>query len=108
MSGIAKGCIKKWVDRYNSFGLEGLMDLPRSGQPKILPPNKEAEFKLRVCNGPTEQDEVSVFDGKFLQKILEHEFDVKYTLSGVYSLLERIGLKRKMPRPSHEKKILRV
>ena len=38
----------KWLNRYNEEGFEGLKDRPRSGQPKKLTPEQEADFRNRV------------------------------------------------------------
>jgi transposase len=41
--------------------------------------------------------------GRDIQRILEKDFGVIYTLDGVYKLLHRLGYSCLKPRPRHEK-----
>lgn len=94
--------IRGWVMRYNEKGIEGLKDLPRTGQPKRLSTDQEDVFKKRVLDGPLEKDKMIVFRGEDLQKILKAEFNADYTtVEGVYALLKRLGISHIKPRPRH-------
>jgi len=95
--------IRDWVTRYNRGGLEAMTDAPRSGRKPKLVPDKQPAFKDRVEAGPTDADGVSVLHGKDFQRILEQEFGVTHSLSGVYNLLHRLGYSWLVPRPRHEK-----
>jgi len=53
--------------------------------------------------GPREVTGVCTLRGKDVVRILEHEFGVRYSLDGVYDLLERLGYSCLAPRPRHEK-----
>ena len=94
--GVSASIVSKWVKRYKEAGLEGLMDRPRSGQPKRLLQEREEEFRTRVRNGPQKKDGVSRFTGDFFKKMVQDEFDVSYTTSGIYRLLKRLGLKKSL------------
>lgn len=99
----SKAWVSKWHDRYKKLGVQGLYDYPRSGRPTILPASLEGKFIDRVQSGPTPADEVSAFRGRFIKKILNSEFNLSYSLSGVYDLLRRLDFKKIKPRPRHEK-----
>jgi transposase len=101
--GYCRQSISEWIQRYNAGGINALFDRPRPGQPKHLTTANEMLFKKRILDGPKESDGVATFTGKFLIKILKDEFNVKYGLSGVYKLLERLKLSSLLPRPKHEK-----
>ncbi|MFC1746343.1 helix-turn-helix domain-containing protein [Candidatus Riflebacteria bacterium] len=62
--------VQKWIYRYNQEGFEGLLDKPRSGAPRKLNTARELEFRDRIIAGPQEQDEVSVWRGKSIIKLL--------------------------------------
>lgn len=94
--------IRRWIRRYNAEGIEGLADRPRPGQPTKLPREQEQAFCARLDAGATEEDPVSVLHGPEIQHILEHEFGARYSLSGVYDLLHRLGYSWLCPRPRHE------
>ena len=93
----------KWVRRFNVAGLEGLEDLPRSGQPSLLSENFIQKFKDRIEKGALPKDDVSVLRGEDIRKILKDEFGADYSLSGVYDLLARVKFSKVKPRPKHEK-----
>jgi len=95
--------VQKWVGRYNRKGLEGLYDLPRSGQPTKLKPKDQQAFRQRIEAGATAKDKVCVLRGRDFQQILGQEFGTDYSLGGVYGLLQRLGYSCLRPRPRHRK-----
>lgn len=103
MTGYSRRAIQKWVARYNQGGIKGLRDEPRSGRPVKLSPDKQAQFCVRVDAGPKPSDGTATLYGRDLQRIMEREFGVLYTLDGVYKLLHRLGYSCLKPRPRHEK-----
>lgn len=96
----------RWVQlqaaRYRQGGVNALWDKPRSGAPRKLPPDRENDFVERVTRGPTEADQISVFNARHLRDILEEEFGAVYTQAGVYTLLERLQLSWITSRQRHE------
>ena len=95
--------VQKWVGRYNQIGLEGLYDLPRSGQPTKLKAEDRQKFRLRVEAGAAAKDKVCALRGHDFQQILIQEFKADYSLGGVYGLLHRLGYSCLRPRPRHRK-----
>ena len=54
--------------------------------------------------GPVPADEgLCTLRGKDARRILQQEFGVKYTLSGAYKVLHRLGFSYLSPRPRHRK-----
>lgn len=99
--GMSERQLRTWVHRYNAEGIPGLRDRPRPGQPPRLSPDRVEGFKERVRSGPRSADGVCALRGLDLQRILEEEFDAKYSLPGVYFLLHRLGFSSLVPRPKH-------
>ena len=95
--------LRTWVHRYNAEGLEGLRDRPRPGQPPRLSPDRVERFKERVRSGPRLEDGVCTLRGVDLRRVLQEEFQAKYSLAGVYFLLHRLGFSSLVPRPKHLK-----
>ena len=60
--GYSRQTVQQWVYRYRDEGLDGLRERPRSGQPKKLPTEKEADSRQRLEDGPIPADGV-VFAG---------------------------------------------
>lgn len=101
--GAGRRTVQKWVQIYNNGGIKALKDRPRSGQPTKLPRDMEGLFCHRIESGPSRQDGVHVLNGPAIQRLLEREFGVVYSLRGVYDLLYRLGYSCLCPRPQHEK-----
>ena len=93
--------IYNWIHRYEAQGLEGMRDRPRCGAPQRLKREREAEFVQRVLQGPGADSGLSAWRGEDLRGVLREEFEVHYSLSGVYALLHRLGLSNLVPRPQH-------
>lgn len=101
--GRARRSVQDWVYCYRDGGIDALLPVKQTGRPTKLPKEKEAELRVRLDGGPRESDCVCTLRGKDVVRILESEFGVKYSLDGVYDLLERLGYSRLSPRPRHEK-----
>jgi len=103
ITGACRRAVQQWVQKYNNGGIEALKDKPRPGKPTTLPRSMEHPFCRRMALGPSTQDGVSVLNGPAIQRLLEREFGVVYSLWGVYDLLHRLGYSCLCPRPRHEK-----
>jgi transposase len=99
--GCTDRAVRKWIRRYNEGGLAGLKDLPRSGRPRHLEPAKEDDARRRLDAGAQVQDGVCTLRGEDVRRILEEEFGARYSLSGTYVVLHRLGYSSLMPRPQH-------
>jgi len=100
--GASERTIRDWICKYTKDGINGLSDKPRSGAPKKL--KDSALFKQRVLDGPNhKRDNVVSWTGQTLQQVLCNEFNVDYSLSGVYLVLHRSRLSWLSPRPYHPK-----
>jgi transposase len=101
--GISRRAVQRWVARYNAEGVDGLVDRARPGQPKHLADDSVERFRQRIEAGPTDDDGVCSLRGTDIQAILQREFGVVHSLSGVYALLHRLGYSCLDPRPRHRK-----
>ena len=99
--GFSRRAVQAWVAAYNCGGLEALPDRPRPGRTPLLPPDQEARFLERIETPPGPEDGVCEWRGSDIRRILEQEFAARYSLSGVYKLLHRLGRNDLMPRPLH-------
>lgn len=109
MLGRSRRFVQEWVYVYRDAGLKAVRPTPQTGQPVKLAAAAQALFKTRMLAGPVPADEgLCTLRGKDAQRILEHEFGVKYTLSGAYKVLHRLGFSCLQPRPRHRKNDLQV
>ncbi len=101
MVGRGRRTVQEWIRRFNEEGVDGLNNRPLPGQPTKLKRTDEAAFRARIEAGPTEADAVCTLRGADIGRILEEEFGAKYSITGVYDLLHRLGYSSLRPRPRH-------
>lgn len=100
--GVSRRAVQTWVAAYNRGGLETLPDRPHPGRAPILSRTEEGRFRERIDTPPRPEDGVCTLRGADIRRILEQEFDARYSLDGVYKLLHRLEYSSLMPRPQHE------
>lgn len=93
--------VRNWIRRYNEGGLDELKDCPRSGRPRHLQSEQEEDVRRRLDAGAQAADGVCALRGEDVRRILEEEFGARYSLSGTYVVLHRIGYSSLVPRPRH-------
>lgn len=99
----SRAFVQRWTYIYRDHGIDAIYEQSRSGAPPKLRREDEPAFRDRINNGPIETDGVYALRGKNVQRILQEEFGVKYTLDGAYAVLHRLGFSRLRPRPKHRK-----
>jgi transposase len=99
----SRRAIQSWVEKYNAHGLDGLKEQHRSGRQPKLSTTRCQRFCSRIDAGPADKEAVATLYGKDIQKILNNEFGIVYSLNGVYQLLHRLGYSYLTPRPQHQK-----
>ena len=100
--GVGKSTVETWVYRYRDHGLEALRPIKQPGAMPKLDPSSYDRLRARIDAGPTERDGVCAFRGSDIQRILQREFGVKYSLGHVYAILHTLGYACLSPRPRHE------
>ena len=99
----SRGFVQRWCYTYRDHGLDAIQPRKQTGRPTTLPPEQHEVFRQRVLDGPTVEDGVCTLRGTDILAILEREFGVSYSLSGLYDLLARLHLVVLSPRPVHRK-----
>src|SRR4029077_21004237 len=100
--GVSRRAVQTWVAAYNRGGLKALPDRTHPGRAPILPRAEEGRFLERIDAPPRPEDGVCTLRGTDIRRILEREFDARYSLDGVSKLLDRLTYRSLMPRPQHE------
>lgn len=103
VTGASRRTVQIWVAKYNAGGIDELLDKPRSGAPTKLPAALEEEIRQRIEAGPTAADGVSVFAAPAIRDLIEREYGVVYSLTGLYDWLHRMGFSYLAPRPRPER-----
>jgi transposase len=100
--GVSRRAVQTSVAAYNRGGLERLPDRTHPGRAPILPRVEEGRFLERIDAPPRPEDGACTLRGVDIRRILEREFAARYSLDGVYKLLDRLDYRSLMPRPQHE------
>src|SRR3954447_26415485 len=77
--GVSRRAVQTWVAAYNRNGLGALPDRPRPGRAPILPRTEEGRFLERIDAPPRPEDGVCTLRGADIRRILEQEFDARYS-----------------------------
>ena len=99
--GFSRRAIQAWVAAYNRGGLEALPNRPHPGRAPLLSRDQEVRLLERIDAPPRPEDGVCELRGADIRRILEKEFEARYSQSGVYKLLHRLDYNDLMPRPQH-------
>jgi transposase len=101
--GAARRAVQEWVARYNRHGIEALKDGAHTGKPPKLARDRHEQLRTRLDAGALPTDGVCTLRAADVKQILEKEFNVVYSLKGVYKLLHRLGYSCLAPRPRHKR-----
>jgi transposase len=102
LNGMDRQTLRDWVHRYNQEGVEGLLSRPSTGRPRSLSPERRAELKTLVIEGPDPQTHGVVrWRCVDLQKEIEQRYGVKAHVHSIAKWLHQLDLTRLQPRPRH-------
>jgi transposase len=89
---VSHKSICNWVHRYNTEGIEGLKDKPRSGRPSRLTAEQFSKLSEVLSCSPEDFGYNSgVWSGPLVNDYIQKVFGVTYKRAQVYNLLRDIG-----------------
>ena len=89
---VSHKSICNWVHIYNSDGINGLKDKPRSGRPPRLNSEQQNALKEAIVDKPEKFGYSSgVWSGPLVIDYIHNQFGVSYKKAQVYNLLRRLG-----------------
>ena len=94
--GVGRNAVQRWLRWYREGGLEAVRCHRRGGpgKPCHLTPAQQAQLVAEAATG--------VFaTAAAVRDWIEAEFGVVYTVGSLYTLLPRLGIRLKTPRPRH-------
>ncbi len=94
--------LRSWVLRYDEGGYENLFDKPRPGQKKYLTEDEEKKLVSLILQLQDDRSGGRI-TGKEINELIKKEFKVEFKKSGLYDLLERIGMSWVSSRSKHPK-----
>jgi len=99
---ISSQKVSAWFKRFSEEGIEGLQDKTRSGRPRLLASDHHKVLKQKI------EDAQSALPGGRLRgediiQLIKKEWGATYSLSGLYYLLNDIGMSWISTRSKHPK-----
>lgn len=94
--GVGRNAVQRWLRWYREGGLDAVRSHRRGGpgKPSFLTPDQEAQLVAAAATG--------VFaTAAAVRDWIEARFGVVYTRDSLYTLLPRLGIRLKRPRPRH-------
>lgn len=98
--GVWPGTTGRWKTAYDAEGLAGLAAKPTvsRGRPPKLPPEEHPRLEALLRQGPTAHGfETDLWTLARIAAVIEREFGVTYSESGVRKLLARLGWSLQKP-----------
>lgn len=90
--------IPEWINRWNLYGVDGLLEGHRSGRKSDLTgDDKQALYDI-IESGPVAYGfNTGIWTSPIIKKVIEDEFGVSYHAAHVRKLLHKIGLSVQRP-----------
>ncbi|MCY4519509.1 MAG: IS630 family transposase [Caldilineaceae bacterium] len=96
--GVGRNAVQRWLRWYREGGLDAVRCRRRGGpgKPSHLTPEQERQVVAEAAKGMFATAQV-------VRDWIEQQFGVVYTRDSMYTLLPRLGIRLKGPRPRHAK-----
>jgi transposase len=92
-----------WIQRFNRDGIEGLRAKKPTGRPAKLTAEVEQALRVKVLQGPSAKEGLVRYRLVDFQKFLREEHNVSMGESGIWYVLQDLGLSWKTGRQRHPK-----
>ena len=96
---IHRSNVVNWINSWNSYGVEGLLEGHRSGRPPLLTQDEKETLGEILDSGPVAYGFTGgVWTSPMIARVISEEFNVYYHPGHVRKLLKKIGFSVQRPR----------
>lgn len=92
-----------WMKRFNESGIEGLRSKKSTGRPPKISNKIKEELKNKVLEGPDKSKGLVRYRIVDIQNILKEDHNIEMGSSGLWYVLQELGLTWKTGRQRHPK-----
>ena len=92
--GVTPRCIKRWAERFNRDGLEGLRDKSKPNRPRAVPAGK-------IRQAAVDMYKKTSLTPKRLREKIRNLTGIRYAVSHVRRMLGTLGFSKRIPNPVH-------
>jgi transposase len=100
---ISKKTIILWLNKYSLEGFSGLKNMLQKGRKRKLTESNVTELKETIKKSNILDNNKKYTNGRMILELIQKIFFKKFSNSGLYNFIKRIGLRKLKPRPVHEK-----
>ena len=91
-------CLRAWIERYNTGGIDGLKDLPGRGDKPTMTPRQEKSLGTALERSPRVVGiNSNLWTGRAVQNFLAQKGWFDCSLSGAYAIIHRLGFTLQRP-----------
>jgi transposase len=101
--GISRVSLWRWIKRFSSQGVEGLIDKPKGHKPPKLNQEQQQQVACWLEESRTSQGEAIHWTLAKLKTAISTEFNVQLSQAALWHMVRKWGFKQKVPRPRHAK-----
>lgn len=97
MNQISRKTLYLWIRRFFKYGVDGLINKPRYGRPKLL---KEGEVKnklIEILDEPN-KDNLGLYTAVKIHAYLKEQYKVEFSYSSCLRYIHKEGYNRRIPR----------
>jgi transposase len=95
---VHRSTVPLWIDHWNQYGEEGLLEGQRPGRPGGLKPEHREKLADILDSGPVAYGlETGIWTAPLIRQILQQEFGLTYHPGHVRKLLKQLGYSRQRP-----------
>lgn len=103
ISCLTASTFRIWIQRFNRDGIKGLRAKKSTGRPSKLTAEVEQALREKVLQGPSKKEGLVRYRLVDLQKFLREDHHVSMRESGIWYVLQDLGLSWKTGRQRHPK-----
>jgi len=101
--GTDRTTVWRWIKRFASQGISGLVDEPKGHKPPKLGAEQRQQVAHWLEESRTSQGEPIFWTLPKLMQAIEMEFGISLGKTSTWDLVHQLGFKQKVPRPRHTK-----
>jgi transposase len=101
--GVSRDTVSRWIRRFRSEGVKGLLDKPKGHNPSKLNEEQRKKIAKWLRESKKAKGEKVHWTLEKLRAEIEKEFGICISLMPLWKLIRSQGFRQKVPRPMHAK-----
>jgi transposase len=99
--GVSRGTVWRWITRFRNGGVEGLFDRPKGHNPSKLQEKHRCQIARWLEKSKDSRGKPIHWTLAKLRQEIAGQFGIEITVMPLWSHLQKMGFRQKVPRPLH-------